>query len=170
MRSFAASLVMLCLGLPQGAAEQTSADNEPGTLATAKLPSQVRKKIEQAVFEFTLAPPEKRNAIAANVPLERVRLGPHGRWVWQATAPPEDCGSHACEYWLFDPETGASLVDDADGSEFDVLDSRHHGWRDFATSSAISCCVIVTTYYQFDGHKYHKVRNVEDKFAEPDGL
>jgi len=161
---------MLCLGLPQGLAQRIPADDEAWTLATTKLRGTVRKKIEQAVFEFSVTPPERRDAIAANVPLRRVRLGPQGRWVWQVTAPPEDCGVHACEYWLFDPETAASLVDELDGSEFDMLDSRHHGWRDFAMSSAISCCVIVTSYYQFDGHKYRKVRHVEDKFAEPDGL
>lgn len=130
MRSFALSLLMFSVGLPQGLAEQSSADNGPLTLATAKLPSQVRKKIEQVLFEFTSAPPKERDAIAASVPLERLKLGPKGRWVWEATAPDAYCGSHGkCDHWLFDPKTGASLLDEALGTDFDVLVGRTtDGW------------------------------------------
>jgi hypothetical protein len=67
-------------------------------------------------------------------------------------------------YWLFD-STGASLVDDAEGTELDVLDTRHHGWRDFATSAPVSDCEIVTVYYDFDGRKYQFARRDEDKSA-----
>jgi hypothetical protein len=85
-------------------------------------------------------------------------------------APDDFCGSHAkCEYWLFDPATEASLVEDALGSELDVLDTRHNDWRDLMTSGYDSYCEKVTVYYQFDGRKYRGVRTVSDTSAcDPD--
>jgi hypothetical protein len=152
------------LGFSPGLAQRASVDDKPGTLATTKLPRLVRKKIEQVMIEFASAPPEERKAIVASVPLERVKLGPQGQWVWQATAPTDYCGSHAkCEHWLFDPKTGASLLSEALGTDFDILLSRHHGWRDLSASGYISDCENVTAFYHFDGHRYRLARTVDDK-------
>jgi hypothetical protein len=171
MRGIPAILVALWIGLQPGMSAQVYANKNSQTLASVKLTPAVRKNIEQVIFDFVDVPDDQRKAKAAEIPFDRVMLGPRGRWVWQSMAPSDFCGSHAkCEYWLFDPTTGMSLVDDALGAELDVLDTRHNGWRDFATSGNISYCEDVTVYYQFDGHKYRNVRtNVDRSTCDPDG-
>jgi hypothetical protein len=158
MKGVAATIVAFGLALPQVLNQQLYVDKYSQTLASVKVPPSVRKNIERVIFDFVNVPADQRIALAAQIPFDRVRLGPQGRWVWQSMAPNDFCGSHAnCEYWLFDPTTGASLVDNALGAELDVLETRHNGWRDFKTSGNDSYCENVTVYYQFDGHKYRDV-------------
>jgi hypothetical protein len=134
------------------------------TLSNAKMPAVVRRKIEQVVLGFTHGSPDNFGAVAVTIPTDRLEVGPGKRWVWEVIAPQDECGSHAnCTIWLFDSVTGALLADDLLGAELDVLNTRHHGWRDIQTSGNISSCEDVTVIYQFDGHRYQHVRTIEDK-------
>jgi hypothetical protein len=111
MKGIPVILVAVWLALPQGFSQLAYMEKDSQTLASVKLPPAVRKNIERVVFDFVDVPPDQRHAIATQIPFDRVRLGPRTRWVWQSMAPNDFCGSHAkCEYWLFDPTTGASLV------------------------------------------------------------
>jgi hypothetical protein len=129
------------------------------TLATVKLPPAVRSGIEHVALGYL--PAGERRAEAARTHIDRLKLGPGNHWVWEVVS--GTCGANNCVYWLFDPATGASLVDDAEGMELDVLDTRHHGWRDFTVGGSNSACDLFTVIYQFDGHSYQLVRTIKDK-------
>jgi hypothetical protein len=131
------------------------------TLATARLTAAARGRIERVVFGDLAA--NERGAEAARTQINQLRLGPGSSGAWEVTAPTDRCGVNECEHWLFDSMTGASLLDDAVGTEFDVLDTRYHGWRDLAVSGYISDCEEVTVYYHFNGRKYRLGRRDEDK-------
>lgn len=166
MGDLGALIVVLLAALPFGLAQQGTPGKNPQTLATIRLPLAARKNLERVIFAFLGAPAEDEYDLSKQVEFERLRLGPQDRWVWQARAPDRFCGSHAkCEYWLFDPVTGESLADEVLGLGIDVAATRHHGWRDFSTSGAISYCEILTSYYRFDGRKYRNVRTTSDKSA-----
>jgi hypothetical protein len=137
--------------------------NTGATLATARLTFAVRYRIERALFGDLAANEQRVEAVRTQI--GRLQLGPRNSWELEVTAPTDRCGISECEHWLFDSATGASLLDDAVGTGFDVLDTRHHGWRDLAVSGYISDCEDVTVYYHFDGRKYRLARREEDKSA-----
>jgi hypothetical protein len=165
MRCFLLSAVLLGGLMPVGLAQGAVSSDAGLTLATVKLSAAIRSGIERVVFGNLSLTGTERHAEAARTPIERLEVGPRNRWVWLVTAPNDQCGSHAkCTMWLFDPVAGASLVDDdVLGVGLDVLDTRHHGWRDLETSGNISYCESVSVIYQFDGRRYHSVRTTEDK-------
>lgn len=152
---------VLCGLMPVGLAQSATGSDAGSTLATVKLSTAVRGRIESVALGYV--PASERRAEAARTSIDRLKLGPGNRWVWEVIS--ATCGANDCVYWLFDSTTGASLVDDAVGSEIFVLDTRHHGWRDSAVSGPISDCEVVTVYYQFDGRKYQFAHRDEDKSA-----
>jgi hypothetical protein len=149
--------------MPVGFAQSEAGRDAGLTLATVKLSAAIRSKIELVVFGNLAA--SQRRAEAALTQIDRLKLGPGSLWVWEVISPPDRCGINECEYWLFDSASGASLVDDAVGTGLDVLDTRHHGWRDFVVSGFINHCEDVTVYYHFDGRRYQFARRDEDTSA-----
>jgi len=163
------SAVLLGCLMPVGLAQSATGSNAGSTLATVKLSAAIRSKIEQVVFEdLNLREPEIQKDEALT-PIHKVNLGPGSRWVWEVTAPQDHCGSHEkCVSYLFDPVTGAPLIAEEDenaGQGIQVLNTWHHGWRDFMISGNVSVCQVESFTYQFDGHTYHVVRTVEDTSA-----
>jgi hypothetical protein len=164
-----ACLVAVCI-VPMGSAQTIRYENGNPipTLSTVKLSTLVRSRIEGAIFDGWHGEAATRREVEANTEIRHLKLGPGKQWAWEVTGYGDWCGGHGtCSIWLFDPASGASLLEDGSGNGLNVTDIVHRGRYDVEISYINSCCTGGRAIYQFDGRQYRLIRNIEESFGTP---
>lgn len=153
---------LICLMLVVVCAETAApAQNGPrfageSTLANSKLSARVRRRIERAVLlDNDITDPYDKEDAEGQVLVSRVRLGPEGRSglrIWGGDAW-RLCGKSNCDFWIFDPISGAELFI-RNGYELNFSKTVHHGLYDIWTKHQYGAMSGQFDFYQFDGKQY----------------
>jgi hypothetical protein len=138
------------------------------TLGTARLPATVKARIYRELSnEFNPSGGVARPVVEA-FDLKMIELGPDGHYgirVWGSNRVTATvCGATGnCPIWVFDRQTGDLLLS-ADGWDFHVEVTIHHGRYDLLTRANMSAGTGVRDLYRFDGRTYQHIAQTDETY------
>jgi hypothetical protein len=133
-----------------------------GTVDTLPVSPHALRHIRAVLHREGPLDPEDRVDVGAFAAII-VTLGTTPHQAIEVTASGYLCGATGnCTVWLFDRNTGATLITD-NGYDFLYAHTLHHGLPDISVQHNLSCCEGTRNNYRFDGIRYKLLRSVTEE-------